>query len=287
MKTKNTPFFKKFKDSIINFDGYKTFLEEKTSLSIKYILKLVLIFTLIITLALTWKVMSEFKSAITDFQNEFPDFSFKDGQLELQGENKKIVKGDTFGYLGIIIDAEKNSTEEVEEYEDYQRVVVVLKDKIVIKDENSIESTVTYEDLSKNYDLNSVNKENILQYLSGGNLTKLYAIFAIIAFVFFYISYLIQIMLDVLLLSVIGYIISKIINVKFKYKSIFNLSSYAITLSVVLYLIYIIINLFTGFTITYFQIAYNAIAYIYIIAAMMTIKSDLIKQQMEVGKIVE
>ena len=46
--------------------------------------------------------MSEFKSAITDFQNEFPDFSFKDGQLELQGENKKIVKGDTFGYLGII-----------------------------------------------------------------------------------------------------------------------------------------------------------------------------------------
>jgi Sec-independent protein translocase protein TatA len=48
-----------------------------------------------------------------------------------------------------------------------------------------------------------------------------------------------------------------------------------------------IVNLFTGFTIKYFEIAYNAIAYIYIITAMLMIKSDLIKQQIEVGKIVE
>ncbi len=52
-------------------------------------------------------------------------------------------------------------------------------------------------------------------------------------------------------------------------------------------MLYIIINIFTGFTIKYFEIAYNAISYIYILTAMLIIRSDLIKQQMEVGKIIE
>ena len=118
-------------------------------------------------------------------------------------------------------------------------------------------------------------------------MTKIYAIFAIIAFIYLYIIYLIQILLDVLLLSVVGYLLSKIVGIKLKYKSVFNMSVYALTLSIILYMIYTVTNLFTGFTIKYFEIAYNAIAYIYIITAMMMIKSDLIKQQMEVGKIVE
>lgn len=118
-------------------------------------------------------------------------------------------------------------------------------------------------------------------------MSKIYAIFAVVSFVYLYIIYLIQIILDTLLLSVVGYLLSKIINVKFKYKSIFNMSPYALTLSIILYMIYIIVNLFTGFTIKYFEIAYNAIAYIYITTAMLMIKSDLIKQQMEVGKIIQ
>ena len=118
-------------------------------------------------------------------------------------------------------------------------------------------------------------------------MSKIYAIFAVVSFVYLYIIYLIQILLDTLLLSVVGYLLSKIINVKFKYKSIFNMSPYALTLSIILYMIYIIVNLFTGFTIKYFEIAYNAIAYIYIATAMLMIKSDLIKQQMEVGKIIQ
>lgn len=65
------------------------------------------------------------------------------------------------------------------------------------------------------------------------------------------------------------------------------MSVYALTLSVVLYMIYIVINLFTSFTIKYFEIAYNAISYVYILTAMLMIRSDSIKQQMEVEKIVE
>ncbi len=287
METKKIPFFVRLKRAVVNFDEYKTFAEEKTSTAIKYVLKLVLIFSFIITLALTYKIINVANGLIVDFQKEFPDFSFQNNILVMDGENNKVVKGDENGYFGVIVDSEKENLNDVSELGDYQRVIALLKDKIIIKDADNVQTSITYEQLSQNYDLNSINKESILNFCYGNNMTKIYAIFGIIAFVYLYIAYLIQFLLDTLLLSIVGYLFSKIIGVKLRYKSVFNMSVYALTLSIILYMLYIIINLFTGFTVKYFEIAYNAIAYIYIITAMMMIKSDLIKQQIEVGKIVE
>lgn len=287
MKTKKIPFFKRIKDAVINFDKYLAFSEEKLSIAIKYIIKLALIFTLVITIALTIKVVQEAKNVIDRFQNEAPEFSFQNNELIIEGDSKKIVEGDRSGYFGLIVDTQNGNLSDVKEAGDYQRVVAVLKDKISIRDAEGVEASLTYEELSQDYDLNSVNKDSALQFLSSSNMIKIYAILAVIIFVYFFIAYIIQFLLDILLLSVVGYLLAKIIGVKFKYKAIFNMSAYAITLSIILYLIYMIVNLFTGFTIKYFEIAYNAISYIYIITAMLIIKSDLIKQQIEVGKIVE
>ena len=286
MKAKKVSFFKRMKDAVINFDEYLNFSEEKLSVAIKYILKIALIFTLIITIALTVKIVQEANNLKTSFQNEAPEFSFQNNELVIEGDTQKIVKGDESGYFGLIVDTQKEALSDIEETSDYQRVIGLLRDKIIIKDVKGIETSLTYEELNKDYDLSSVNKNTIIQFLSE-NSTKIYAIFAIIVFAYFFIVYLIQFLIDILLLSIVGYLLAKIVGVKFKYKSIFSMSAYAITLSIILYLIYMIINLFTGFTIKYFEIAYNAIAYIYMITAMLTIKSDLIKQQIEVGKIVE
>ena len=287
MKSKKVKFFKRVKDAIMNFDEYIGIAEEKVSVAIKYIIKLALIFTLIITIALTVKLVQIANEVIASFENEAPEFSFKNNELVIEGATQKIVKGDESGYFGLIVDTQNENLNDVDEEGDYQRIIGVLKNKIVIRDVEGVETTATYEDLSKNYDLNSFNKQTVVKFLSGNNMIKIYAIFVVVIFMYFFIAYLIQFLLDILLLSVVGYLLSKIVGLKLNYKSIFNISSYAITLSIVLYEIYIIVNLFTGFTIKYFEIAYNAIAYIYIITAMLTIKSDLIKQQIEVGKIVE
>lgn len=289
METKKLSFFKRIKSAIINIDEYLNFSEEKTSVTIKYILKLVLIFSFILAIALTYKIVDEANKLIDDFKNEFPQFSLQNGILDIEGENQQIVKGDESGYFGFIVDNQKESLVDVYKAGDYQRVIGLLKDKIVIRDVEGIETSLSYKQLSENYgyDLININKDTVLQFLSGNNMIKIYVLFAVIAFVYFYFIYLIQFILDIFLLSVVGYLLSKIVGVKFKYKSIFNMSAYALTLSIILYGIYIIINLFTGFTIKYFEIAYNAISYIYMITAMLIIKSDLIKQQIEVGKIVE
>jgi len=286
MKTKKVSFFKRIRDAVINFDEYLSISEEKLSVAIKYIIKLALIFTFIITIALTVKIVQEANNLIISFQNEAPQFGFRNNELVIEGDNQKIIKGDESGYFGVVVDTQKQVLNDVEETSDYQRIIGFLKDKIVIRDVEGIETSLTYEDLSKDYDLSNVDKNAIIKFISE-NSTKIYVILAVVIFVYFFIVYLIQFLLDIILLSVVGYLLAKIVGVKLKYRAIFNMSAYAITLSIILYGIYMIVNLFTGFTIKYFEIAYNAIAYIYIITAMLTIKSDLIKQQIEVGKIEE
>lgn len=286
MKEKKVSFFKRAKNAIMDFEEYLKFSEEKLSIAIKYTLKLTLIFTLIITIALMVKIIQEANNAITNFERTAPEFGFKNNELVIEGEKFKIVEGDESGYFGFIVDTQNENLKNINETGDYQRVIGLLKNKIVIRDVEGVETSLSYEELGRIYDLNNINKNSITQFLSENSI-KIYVIFALVIFIYFFIVYLIQFLLDILLLSVVGYLLSKIVGVKLNYKSIFNISAYAITLSIILYGVYIIVNLFTGFTIKYFEIAYNAIAYIYIITAMLTIKSDLIKQQIEVGKIVE
>jgi hypothetical protein len=166
MKTKKTPFFIKFKKAIFNFDEYIDFLEEKTSKSIKYLLKLLLIFTIVITIAATYKVLEEVNTKIIEFKDKGPEFTFKDNNLVIEGENQRIIKGDEFGYVGFILDTQIDNLNDVEEKNYYQRVISVLKDRIIIRDIEGIESTITYEQLNKKFNLSNINKQNIIQFLS-------------------------------------------------------------------------------------------------------------------------
>ena len=54
-----------------------------------------------------------------------------------------------------------------------------------------------------------------------------------------------------------------------------------------MHLIYIIVNLFTGFRINNFQFMYNTISYIYVIVAILMIKTDFIQRQIELMKLAE
>ena len=287
MEKKKKPFFINVKNAIVNFDEYKIFSEEKTSLAIKYFFKLLLIFVLIFTIALICRIINISNNFISDFKNECPEFSFNNYVLEIKGDNKKIVKGDDSGYFGLIIDSQNDNLSDVKESSNYQRVIGILKDKVVIKNVDGVESFQDYKQLNERYDISNLNKSKVLDFFSRNNLTKIYTIIGIVFFIYLFVVYLIEFMLDILMLSVVGYLFSRIVRIKLKYKSLFNLSVYSLTLSILLYLIYIIANLFTGFTIRYFEVAYHAISYIYIVTAILMIRSDLVKQQIEVSKIVK
>ena len=78
----------------------------------------------------------------------------------------------------------------------------------------------------------------------------------------------------------IVYFITGLINV-------LAISVSALTLPTILQLIYIVVNFYTGFTMKYFQVMYLLITYVYILAAMLMLKSNLIKRKTEVTKKIE
>ena len=166
MKEKKKSFFIKLKNSIINFDEYKEYHEEKTSIAVKYFFKLLLLFTLILSIALCWKVIDISNKLISEFKNECPEFNFQENNLIIEGDNKRIVKGDNDGYFGLIVDSEKENLSDIEESLNYQRVVGILKDKVVIKSVDGIESNATYKQLNDNYDIVNLNKGKIMEALS-------------------------------------------------------------------------------------------------------------------------
>ena len=106
-------------------------------------------------------------------------------------------------------------------------------------------------------------------------------------FISTFICFYIITLLDVITLSVLGIITCLISRIKMNYKAIFNMSIYALTLSIILKMIYQSINLLTNYEIKYFDIMYVAVAYISLAAAIFLIKSNIIKQHLELMKIIQ
>ena len=177
----------------------------------------------------------------------------------------------------------------IEELNTYGTGIVFFKDKVVLKGQGTsgIAVTYNYTDIQKQYEFGNFNKENIVNLLTNGNIIKVTIVFFVITCIYMFFVYIWLGFLDVLLLSILGYVISRLFRLRLKFGPIFNISTYALTLSILLNAIYIVINVLTGFEIKYFGIMYNTISYIYLITAIILIKADIIKKQTEFMKVVE
>lgn len=144
-------------------------------------------------------------------------------------------------------------------------------------------STRMIEQLLDNYEYNE-EQRNELMYTINETLGN--GIIAVL-FISIFISVYLTTLLDVLTLSVFGLLTCFVAKIKINYKAVFNMSIYAITLSIVLRMIYTVITMLTEFKIKYYDIMYSGISYIILAAAIFMIKSDVIKQQLQLMKIIE
>ena len=85
MEEKNRNFFKDIWTSIRDFEGYEEFAADKVSKAIKYLLLLTLIFTLLISLAYTYK----FYLTITDVK-QYISQNIEDIKLENRKTGSRI-----------------------------------------------------------------------------------------------------------------------------------------------------------------------------------------------------
>lgn len=292
-KTKKQGFFKSIKNSIFNFDSYQDFALEEMKRGIFYFLKLAILFSVIIAIVFSvLQVVVTIPNAKNFIASDIPDFSYSNGILDVKSDETVTIDNIADQVL-IIADTKDLDETKINEYKDkinlYDIGVLVLKDKVYLK--NSYAGTglqeIPMSDIGSIYGKNEFTKQDIVNDINSINMISLCISLAFTVFLGFFITYLIMSILDIIILSLLSNIVAMLLRVRMKVSALVNISVHAMTLPIILLLIYAIVLMTTGFEIKYFNIMYRGIAYIYVITAVFLIRQNLIKQQMELTTIVQ
>lgn len=284
-------FFKRVYLAITDFDKYGLFASESIGTAIGYLLKIILILALTISAMFIYQFHNNLQETIEYFKENISQIQYKDGILQVnQGE--KIELHNENAILPYIIIHTSANEQEVEKYENdlnsYETGLLILNDRVIYKNELlSQNMKYDYSYIAENYKLEEFNKQDVLNAISQTNLSYLYITVFIVMFICSYILYLSSTFVDIVMLGVLGFIIARISGMKIRFKATFNIGIYALTLSILLNVVYAVINGLTGFSIQYFQWMYTTISYIYVIVAILMIKADFINKQAELMKIIE
>ncbi len=282
-------FFQKAKLSIFNIEKYPELAVEGVPRAITYLVKLVAILVLVLCISMIVTTSKNIKEGVNYLEKEFPNFSYKDGILNV--ETDKEIKTENDDYLGKVIIDTKTDNEEIKnqyinEITEHGFGLLILKDKMILKN-TAIMGTTTFEfkELMGQMGITEFVKQDLINYANSSLVYSIYFSLFIVIFIYGFMISFITTLLNVLLISLFGNLAGMISKVKMRYAAIFNMSIYAITLSTLLNIIYIFVNIFTDFQIQYFDVMYIAVATIYLFAAIFIIKDDLIKKQVELMKI--
>ena len=284
---KRIPFFKKVIICIKDLDKYNLLISEKLSRSIIYFLELMIIFTLIVAGVITYKTSNLITETSNYIANNVPDFTIDKEGLKLDSEEAFIIENTDNVKVKIVLD-DKTETEETyqEQINEYDRdFILMLKNKVIlIINGNKME--MTYENLLGSDETESINKNNIIS-LFNENKVQINSIIYVYIFAITYFVYTIITFIDALALSLLVIIISKMARISLKYSQALIIGISSLTLPIIINLIYTCVNLINGFYMPYFQVMYTLIAYIYIVAVILIIRSDLIKKKQLIKATIE
>ena len=281
------PFFKKIWLSITKFERYPEMATEGVGKAISYLIKLILIFAIIISSCMIYNFHNYLQQGIKNLNENVSEINYKDGTLEIKPLDEETMNVETeIGTL--IVDTNIVEEEKIREYEKSIKKddlgIIWLSNKVVLY-AGGMEEAYYYGDILGDLEITEFNKTDLINYFTNNN--TLYIFYFVIMIILTFVAYFITTLLDILVLSVFGLLSSYMTGIKIRYRAIFNMSIYALTLSIILRMLYIIINIFTDYTIKYFDFMYTAIGYICLVASIFMIKSDVIKQQLELIKIRE
>ncbi len=281
-------FFKRIKIAIFKLEDYGMFLGERCSKAFKFFFLLIILTSIVISLVSGYDFYKMINKAFNYIKNEMPEFTYQDEKM-ISSENVEAYDSD-YNFRLFINTDENVHDETLKDYEnkvsDADGGLIVLRDKVIyLYENNRIEEN--YSELLKNYEIEVTNKEELVKTINDLGMGSIVLAYFSTNFIVLTISDLITNLSYLCIVAIFGYIAARFCGVRFKLSPMFALSIYSLTLPITLSCIYNIVYILTGFVIKYFNVMYLLIAYVYIIAAILMIKYDLIKQNEELQKIIE
>ena len=287
---KGKGFFKKVKYSVFNIEKYPEMATEGLGKALSYIAKLVVILAIVLSIWILWQTYQIIKEGVSYLENQFPDFSYSDGILTVNTEEPITIDNEQFGR--IIVDTKTDSEETINQYlnsiNEYGAGTLILKNRVVLKNIAMVgEISYNYKESLDSMNLTTFNKQDVVNYVTGGQINSLYFSIFITLFIYSFSMYFINTLWYAIIIGLVGYFTMFMLKMRMRYVAVFNMAIYALTLSTILNILYVLINMLFNFNIEYFSIMYVTVATIYLLAAIFILKTDLIKKQAEVMKIVE
>lgn len=287
---KGNGFFKKVKYSVFNIEKYPEMATEGLGKALSYIAKLVVILAIVLSIWILWQTYQIIKEGVSYLENQFPDFSYSDGILTVNTEEPITIDNEQFGR--IIVDTKTDSEETINQYlnsiNEYGAGTLILKNRVVLKNIAMVgEISYNYKESLDSINLTTFNKQDVVNYVTGGQINSLYFSIFVTLFIYSFSMYFINTLWYAIIIGLVGYFTMFMLKMRMRYVAVFNMAIYALTLSTILNILYVLINMLFNFNIEYFSIMYVTVATIYLLAAIFILKTDLIKKQAEVMKIVE
>lgn len=275
------PLFKRFIMCIKDLDKYYKLIEEKFSRAILYFITLEIIFAVIISTIITYKANSIIEQVSKYAKDKLPDFEIEN-ELKIDGDEKYVLETNGTSNETKIKCIFDSTSESKDSYEDEIRtydgtIILCLKDSIYAQ-YGSMQYEKKYSEIRGQLGLDKIDKDAISEYITNNKKQILLNIFGMLA-----IAMLIVVLtgdiLVIISLTIMVILICKIFKLNLSYGQCVNIVISTFTLPHFLRTLYTIALLLTGFTMEYFQVMYMIIEYIYIIAVLLIMRSDMIKKK--------
>ncbi|MCF0126771.1 MAG: DUF1189 domain-containing protein [Clostridia bacterium] len=285
-------FFKRVWYSIAKIEKYPELSAHGLARSIGYLTLIVAILTSVICVGLVVDIGKKINSVSDYIENEIPEFTYENGDLTVNSEKVVEISNEDIEIGKIIIDTnditEETKTSYINQITKEGKGIIILKNETIIKIQGAPgTSTYNYETELSKFDIKSFDKTALVNYINSMQIASVYLAIFLIFFIYLYIMVIILTLINALYISIIGVLATLIIKMKMRYVAVFNMSIYSLTLSIILSMIYSLINMFTNFEIKYFEVMYSAVATIYMVASILLLKENIIKCKMEAKKITE
>ncbi len=294
-ETKNTlkqGFFQKVWNSITKIEKYPDMAAEGLGRAFTYICKIVAILAIVLCLGTLYQTHQMLQEGMRYLKEEFPEFTYQEGRLDVSSDERLTISEED-SYVGrTIIDTKTEEEQVINQYiheiEKSGSGMIILKDKVILKN-GAIAGTINYQykELLQQMGITEFTKQNVIDYANSSQIITLYISVFITIFAYSFIMYLLTTLSNAVFLSVFGFLTTWIARIKMRFLAVFNMSIYALTLSIFLNILYIAVNIFTDFNMEYFQVMYVSVAAIYLVAAIFILKTEFVKQQIELMKILE
>ena len=283
-------FFKKVWYSIDKIEKYAELSAEGLKSALKYLAILILVIGVIAAASTIYKTSLVVNKISQYIDQNIPNLTYSENTLKVENSEAIIDENEEFGK--IIVDTNTDDEQQINKYvsdvKDEENAVIILKNKLILKTSGvSGSANYNYEDLFGQMGITEFNKQQLIDYLTGSTMFKYYSNLFLTLFIYAFAVYLINTLFYIIIISMVGFLATMILKLKIRFVAVFNMAVYSITLPTILNIIYIIVNTFYKYAISYFDVMYVMISTIYILAAIFMLKSEFNKKQGEVQKIVE